>query len=72
MLLGLFDAAEPRFGFGHDDESMTLEQPTRDPPEVGVVVDDQNTARHGAIVPADRALRSVAGPPFYLRASVMT
>jgi hypothetical protein len=41
---------------------MALEQLTRGCPEVGVVVDDENTMRHEAIVPAHGAMRSVAGP----------
>jgi hypothetical protein len=41
---------------------VALEQLTRDRPEGGVVVDDENTTRHEPIVPAHVAMRSVAGP----------
>jgi hypothetical protein len=41
---------------------MALEQLTRDCPEVAVVVDDENSTGYEAIVPAEGALRSVAGP----------
>jgi hypothetical protein len=41
---------------------MALEQLTRGSPEVRVVVDNENATRHETIVPADAAMRSVAGP----------
>ncbi len=62
VLLRLCDAADAGVGLGDDDEFVALEKLTRGSPEVSVVVDDENAARDEAIVPAQGAMRSVAGP----------
>jgi hypothetical protein len=48
VLLRPFDAADARFGFGHHEESVALEELTRGSAEVAVVVDEENTTGHEA------------------------
>ena len=52
MLLRPFDTADAGVGLGNDSESMALEQLTRRRSKVDVVVDEKDTTRHEAIVPA--------------------